>query len=98
MINATIVQNTLRIKHNIIKKLKTTEFIIVERQRNIVVSLKEISSVKDNQKQDEFVNKEEFTIADGVTENEEENLNRGNKEPATKKRKICPIPTHLRGI
>jgi hypothetical protein len=57
-----------------------------------VVSLKEISSVKDNQKQDEFVNKEEFTIADW---NEEENLNGGNKEPATKKRKICPIPTHL---
>jgi hypothetical protein len=64
MINATIGHNTLRNKHNIIKKLKTTEFITVERQRNIVVSLKEISSVKDNQKQDEFVNKEEFTIAD----------------------------------
>jgi hypothetical protein len=56
MINATIVHNTLRNKHNIIKKLKTTEFITVERQRNIVV-FEEIFSVKDNQKQDQFVNK-----------------------------------------
>ena len=41
------------------------------------------------------MNKKEFTIVDGVTENEEENLNGGYKEPTTKKRKICLIPTHL---